>query len=187
MGITATVEQRTFWWDRLRPPHIDLAPLRAVIFDADALGYADADGDAVPRAGLADLVLSLFVAGVWVGVVGPDRRDQIQPLVRQLVGDGLFESIVSADDLTVRGGDAELYRLVLWELGISGADALAVVGSDNAGRAAAAAGLPVIVVGGDSGGLSRFTDAVAVRDDYEGLLVDSCRQLRIRWWVTAKR
>lgn len=164
MHITSTQAPRQFWWDRARPVDADVSPLRAVIFDLDALGYIDADGDIAPRAGLADLVLSLFVAGVWVGVVSPDHRDRVQPLVRQLVGDGLFETIVSADDVADTALDAELYRLALWEFGIAPESALAIVGSTRGRLAAEAAGLPV-----------------TARSDYDGLLVEGCRQLRTRW------
>lgn len=186
MHITSVQEPRQFWWDRARPVDADVSPLRAVIFDVDALGYVDADGDIAPRAGLADLVLSLFVAGVWVGVVSPDRRDRVQPLVRQLVGDGLSETIVSADDLTRPGVDAELYRLALWELGITGGDALAIAGSDRGSWAAADGGLPVVAMD-DGPGFAGFADVVAVLDDYDGLLVEGCRQLRTQWWVAGKR
>ncbi|MGH3561616.1 MAG: HAD hydrolase-like protein [Mycobacterium sp.] len=191
--VRLTRPARTFWWDRARPVDADVSPLRAVIFDADALAGIDGDGDILPRAGLVDLMMSLFVAGVWVGVVSPRHRECVQPLVRQLVGDGLFETIVSADDVTRPEDDTELYRLVLWELGITAEDALAVAGSARGCRAAAAAGLPVLAVaaipgvsadtGADARADPEFTATAAVRADYEGLLVDDCRRLRSRWWI----
>ncbi len=67
--------------------------------------------------------MSLFVAGIWVGMVSTRGRDQAETLVRQLVGDGLVETIVTVDDLPESqagpGCDAELYRLALWEFGIA--------------------------------------------------------------------
>jgi beta-phosphoglucomutase-like phosphatase (HAD superfamily) len=172
---------RTFWWDRARPADADVSPLRAVIFASDALAGIDGDGDIAPRAGLVDLVMSLFVAGVWVGVASPRQRGCVEPLVRQLVGDGLVETIVSADDVTRPEYDTELYRLALWELGVTAEDALAVAGSARSCRAAADAGLPVLAVADSLG--DGFTAAVAVRDGYDGLLVDGCRQLRRRWAI----
>jgi hypothetical protein len=57
------------------------------------------DGDISPRSGLIDSVMSLFVAGIWVGVVSTQRRAWVETLVRQLIGDGLVETIVTVDDL----------------------------------------------------------------------------------------
>ncbi|BBX21368.1 hypothetical protein MTER_07790 [Mycolicibacter terrae] len=151
---------RPFWWDRVLPADdAEVYPLQAVIFDLDAL--ADAEGE--PRSGLLDLVMSLFAAGIWVAVVGAGPRTWVQPRVRELIGDGMADTVVSADDLTGPGGDAELYRLALWELGIVAGEALVIAGSDDAGRTAAAMGLPAVTAG--SGG-------------YDGLLVDGCRQLQ---------
>ena len=97
MGVRAigqTRPARTFWWDR--EPSADADVLRAVVFDADsALADIDRDGDTTPRAGLVDLVMSLFCAGIWVGVVSTRRRECVETLVRQVIGDGLVETIVT--------------------------------------------------------------------------------------------
>ncbi|HET9874750.1 MAG TPA: haloacid dehalogenase, partial [Mycobacterium sp.] len=68
--------------------------------------------------------------------------------------------------LTEPGSDAELYRLALWELGITAESALAVVSSGHSCRAAADAGLPIVV----------SSDGVR----YDGLLVEGCRKLQRR-------
>ena len=159
MSVTAT--RRTFWWDRARPLDTESRPLRAVFFDVAAL--ADPGDDTEPRPGLLDLAMSLFVAGVWMAAVGTGRRAAAQDRVRQLVGEGLAETIVSADDLT-RGCDTELFRLALWELGIGPGDAIAVVGSARTRRAATAVGLPTLP-----------------GDGCAGLLVEDCRRLHRRW------
>jgi beta-phosphoglucomutase-like phosphatase (HAD superfamily) len=184
-----TVRRRTFWWDRARPVDADVAPLRAVIFDADdALADAGCDGELVPRAGLIDLVMNLFVAGIWVGVVSTRERTWTQLLVRQLIGEGLVETVVTADDMERPNGDAELYRLALWELGITPRDALAVEGSARGVRAAAAAGLPALLV--TPCAAEEFTGATAVRSGYDGavpLLAAECRELHRRWWIARRR
>ena len=101
VGVRAmgqTRPTRTFWWDREPPVKAD--ELRAVIFDADsALADIERDGDIAPRNGLVDSVMSLFCAGIWVGVVSTRPREWVETLVRQLVGDGLVETIVTVDDL----------------------------------------------------------------------------------------
>ena len=132
-----------------------------MIFDADsALAHIDCD-DA--RTDLIDAVMSLFVAGIWVSVVSTRPRTQVEAMVRQLLGDGLIETIVTIDDLPepdeglARGG--ELFRLALWEMGITPRDALAVVGAGIH-----TSGLPTVVVD-------------------EPLSAASCQQAHRRWWI----
>ena len=188
----AQTPTRTFWWDRARPIDADVHPLRAVIFDADtALADIESvDGDYAPKAGLIDLVMSLFVAGIWVAVVSTRDRERTETLVRQLVGEGLVETIVSGDDLDEPGCDVDLYRLALWELGITPESALAVEGSERGLRTASAAGLPTMLVTNGDGAGHEFTDAAAVRSSYAGgdpLSAAGCRQLHRRWWIQQKR
>lgn len=163
----------TFWWDRARPVDADAHRLRAVIFDADAMARVDDDGDMAPRDGLIDLVMNLFVAGIWVGVVSSRPRACAEPLVRQLVGDGLVETLVTADDVAEPNRTGELYRLALWELGITPQSALAFVSSDRGAVASVAAGLPTVVI------TSEYADDQAS--------ADACQQLHRRWWVQQKR
>jgi beta-phosphoglucomutase-like phosphatase (HAD superfamily) len=168
MGVRAkrqTRPARSFWWNRETRTPADV--LRAVIFDADsALPDAEHDG---PRTDLIDAVMSLFVAGIWVSVVSARPRAEVQTQVRHLLGDGLVETIVTIDDLPepdpalARGG--ELYRLALWEMGITPRAALAVAGSGCALRTSAAAGLPAVFVDGSQ------------------LSADSCQRAHRRWWI----
>lgn len=136
------------------------------MFDLDAM----ADGEREPRSGLIDLVMDLFVAGIWVAVVSTRQRESAEALLRQLVGDGLVETLVTADDVTQPGDDVELYRLALWELGIRPEAALAFAGSGPGLRAAVAAKLPA-----------------QVRARYDGLLTRDCQRLHRRWWIAHKR
>jgi beta-phosphoglucomutase-like phosphatase (HAD superfamily) len=146
------------------------------------------DGDIAPRPGLIDLVMSLFVAGIWVGVVSTRRRAWVEALVRQLVGDGLVETIVTVDDLPHTGPkcDAELYRLALWELGITPRGALAIEGSRRGLCAALAAELPALVVTTGYTADHQFSGAAEVRTGYDGadpLLAAGCQQAHRRWRI----
>jgi beta-phosphoglucomutase-like phosphatase (HAD superfamily) len=177
MGAMGTATaRRTFWWDRACPVDADVHPLRAVVFDADsALGEVGCDGDLVPRAGLIDLVMSLFVEGIWVAVVSRHDREHAQTSVRQLIGDGLVETIVSADDLDQPGSASELYRLALWELGVRPESALAVGGSASSLRAARVAGMPGVLVADGYAGALELADAAG------------CRRLHRRWGMRQQR
>jgi beta-phosphoglucomutase-like phosphatase (HAD superfamily) len=196
VGVRAMVKTRpvrTFWWDRER---VQADVLRAVIFDADsALAEIErdshrSDGDIAPMAGLVDLVMSLFAAGVWVGVVSSQRRARVETLVRHLVGDGLVETIVTVEDLPEAGAksrcDAEIYRSALWELGITPRGALVVAGSGRGLRAATGAGLPAVFVAAGYSAGQQFVGAAEVRagyDEPEPLLAAGCQRAHRRWWI----
>jgi beta-phosphoglucomutase-like phosphatase (HAD superfamily) len=152
---------RTFWWDRTRPDSADVDPLRAVIFDLDG-AVADID--------LLDLVMSLFVSGVWVAVVSNGRRTEVEPLVRELFGDGLVETIVTGDD-TESADPSDLFALALWEFGIEPESALALVGSSAALSAATDAGIATV-----------STDDVGDIDS-----VSDCQRLHRRFWAERRR
>ena len=166
------LEARRFWWDRTLPTDTEVDPLRAVIFDFDdAVADIEADGELAARDGLIDLVMKLFVAGVWVGVVSTNRRAEVESLVRELIGDGLVETIVTSDDAE-SCDTTDLYQLALWEFGIDPESALAVTGSSAGLRAATAAGLATVVVSSDY-------------DDFDNSA--ACERAHRRWWTTQKR
>jgi beta-phosphoglucomutase-like phosphatase (HAD superfamily) len=146
------------------------------------------DADLTPRPGLVDLVMDAFAAGVWVGVVTNGQRSWAEPLIRHLVGDGLVETVVTADDVTKPMPDREAHQNALWELGIPAENALAITGSAAGLRSATTAGLATIVVTGD--GTPDFPAAVAVRSDYDGpepLRIAECQRLHGSWWSAHKR
>jgi HAD superfamily hydrolase (TIGR01509 family) len=251
-----------FWWDTTAPARADACPLRAVIFDLDALADVECEGhrvaynaafaahglnfewsvtryrqllalsderqrvlaelrkrgistesdvltqlladdiyttktmmldemildaDLVPRPGLIDLVMDAFTAGVWVGVVTGGQRGWAEPLVRQLVGDGVVETVVTAEDVKKPMPDPEAFRTVLWELGIPAENALAVTGSAAGLRAATSTGLATVVITGD--GAPEIPAAVAVRPDYAGsepMRITDCQRLHRRWYADHK-
>ncbi|OJZ66195.1 HAD hydrolase-like protein [Mycolicibacterium diernhoferi] len=137
------------------------------------------DAGVTPRPGLHDLVMDAFVAHIPVSVVTDGRRSWAEPLVRQLVGDGVVESVVTADDLI--GPDK--FSHALGELGVGSHDALAITGSTAGLRAANAAGLATVLIETAAGG---NRSAAAVRTGYAGvadpLRLASCRRLHARWW-----
>lgn len=137
------------------------------------------DAGLTPRPGLEDLMNDAFLAGLPVGVVAAGRRRWAEPLVRQLVGDGLVETVVTTDDVSVDG----LYRHVLTELGVTGHDALAMTGSAAGLRACGGAGLAGVLVDPRAAGSAA---AVTVRPDFAdpgALRLPECRRLHHQWWA----
>ena len=145
------------------------------------------DADLTPRPGLIDLVMEAFTAGVVVAVVSGGQRSWTQPLVRQLVGDGVVETVVTADDVKKPMPDPEAFRSALWELGIPAENALAITGSASGLRAATSAGLASVVITGD--GSPEIPAALAVRPDYAGsepMGIADCQRLHRRWFADHK-
>ncbi len=107
--------------------------------------------------------------------------------MRQLVGDGVVETVVTADDVKKPMPDPEAFRTALWELGIPAENALAVTGSASGLRAATSTGLATVVITGD--GAPDIPAAVAVRPDFAGsepLRIADCQRLHRRWCAAHK-
>jgi beta-phosphoglucomutase-like phosphatase (HAD superfamily) len=143
------------------------------------------DGDVTPRAGLDDLVNSLFFAGIWVAVVSTGSRTWVEPLVRQLIGDGIAETVVTPGDLPRPGREPDLHGHALWELGIGPESALAVAGTQRGFRSAKAAKLATLVLTTGYSAGADFTGAVEVRSSYDGLLSPGCARMHRRWQTTS--
>lgn len=160
----------------------DIYTTKAMMFDELIL-----ERDLSPRPGLVDFVMDAVRAGVQLAVVTNGRRAWAEPLVRQLVGEGLVETVVTTEDITKPMPDPEAHRHALDELGLSAEDAIAVTGSACGLRAANAAGLATVVVTGE--GTPDIPTALAVRPDYAGeppLTVADCQRLHANWWKVRK-
>jgi HAD superfamily hydrolase (TIGR01509 family) len=143
--------------------------------------------DLAPRPGLVDFVMDAFAAGVQVAVVANGERRWAEPLVRQLAGDGLVETVVTAEDVRKAMPDPEGYRLALTELGVAAENAVAVSGSACGLRAANAAGLSTVVITGQ--GTPEIPTALTVRPDFAGdkpLRIADCERLHGAWWAARR-
>jgi beta-phosphoglucomutase-like phosphatase (HAD superfamily) len=241
-----------FWWDTSRPQEVGPHPLRALVFDLDALADVECgghrlafnaafaahglnlvwsvpryrkllalrderqrvaaelrargvrtecdvlfkvlvdeicstksmmvdevmlDADLDPRPGLVELITDAFTAGVAVGIASDGRRRWVDPLVRQLVGDGLVQTVVTADDVSLSAAGAA-HRLLLAELGAHAHEALVFSGSGAGLRSAFAAGLAGMLVDPDTAG---------ARADYDGLRIADCRRMQGQLWASGNR
>lgn len=130
------------------------------------------DADLAPRAGVVELINEANTWGVSVGITGCGPRQWVQPLVRQLIGDGLAQTIVTADDVAPSAPSRAAYRLALTELGARPGDALTFTGSPAGLRSASALGMAGVLVDPDVAG---------ARADYDGLRIADCQRLQGRW------
>ncbi|KUI32587.1 HAD family phosphatase [Mycobacterium sp. GA-2829] len=153
----------------------EICSTKAMMFDEMVL-----DAGASPRPGLDDLIGDAFAAGVPVAVVTAGRRSWAEPLVRQLVGEGQVETIVTRDDVSAPG--VEGHHLALRELGVTTDHVLALTGSTAGLRTATAAGLATVLVGAERPSRDAV-GALAVRADYAGaepLRLKACERLYAR-------
>lgn len=169
--------QRGFWWEAGRPAHAATEPLGAVLLDLDDTAV----DDATAPSGLDDLVNSLYFAAIPIAVVSRGARGRVEPLVRQLVGDGIADTVVTPDDLERPGREPDLHGHALWELGLGPESALAFTSTRRGLHAARAAKVATLVV--TSAPATDYVGAVEVRAGYDGLLVADCERLHRRWWA----
>ena len=162
----------SFWWDRSdRPAHLE-----AVIFSLDAL-LADARADAHL---LAEAVWDLHCSGIRVAVITGGHWPAVHRPVRELLGDGAVEVLVTGDEVSRPKPDPEVYRHALWQLGVRAADAMAIEDSAPGLRAALAASLTTVVITTEASAGEDFNGAAAVLSGHEAseqLSVHGCRRL----------
>jgi beta-phosphoglucomutase-like phosphatase (HAD superfamily) len=137
----------------------EICMTKAMVLDETIRG-----ADITARSGMTDLILEARGAGVDIGVVSSGSHTWVEPLVRELVGDGVAGAVVTADD-TPR---ADLYRAALAELGAPAHDSLAFAGSQASQRVATATGLATVLV-----------DDAAMP-----LRVADCQRAHDSWWET---
>lgn len=160
--------------------------LEAVIFDFDApRGATERDAHM-----FRDLIWSLPCADIRVAVTAAGSRDRIEPLVRELIGDGVVEVLIAGDDVLRPKPDPEAYHRVLCELGVGAANVLAVEHSMTGFHTARSAGLATVVVTTDEIRGHDFTGAAEVLDRHDWpdpLSASRCRRVHERWCIQRSR
>lgn len=186
MGTLCKPSIRGFWWDRAGRNRAEVPDLQAVIFSLDA-ALSDADGDSTV---FSELVWDLHCSGVRIAVVTQRCGSAVHRSVRDLLGDGAVEVMITGDEVGRPKPDPEVYHLALWELGVRAEHAMAVEDSAEGLCAALGAGLATVVVSTGNTGNDAFTGAAAVLSGYDGpeaLSVHDCRRLRERWLAGHRR
>lgn len=242
-----------FWWDSSRPSEAGLHPLRAMVFDLDALTDVECGGhrlafnaafaahglnltwsaaryrklltlpderqrvaaelrargvctecdvllkvlveqicatkstmlaetvlgaDLDARTGLVELITEGFTAGVAVAVTSTGPRRWVEPLVRQLVGDGVVRTVVTGDDVGVAAPRGAAVTMALAETGASAHDSLMFTGSQGGVRTATSIGMVGVLVD---------PELIGVRADYDGLRIADCQRLHAEAWARGNR
>lgn len=110
-----------FWWDQTRCGLPERPDLQAVVISIDA-ALADDSGEQGRH--LAELVWSLHCEGVRVAVVTETCGPAVYRAVREMLGDGAVEVLVTGDEA---GTFPQACDRALLELGVDRAAALVIV------------------------------------------------------------
>ncbi|BBY65972.1 hypothetical protein MHEL_42150 [Mycolicibacterium helvum] len=186
MSLDTISRNRSFWWDRAHCAYTDAPVLEAVIFDFDTpLAATERDAHM-----FRDLIWNLHCGDIRVGITAAGSRDRIEPLVRDLIGDGVVEVMITGDDVVRPKPDPEVYQRALHELGVGSEAAMAVEHSKTGFHTARSAGLATIVVTTLGTRNLDFVGAAAVMDRYDcdqPLSAGRCRRLHEQWWIDRSR
>lgn len=142
---------------------------------------AEVAAGAVPfRPGIARLIADARTAGLRLAIATTTTRANVHALLDGATkggGHDWFEVMACADDAPVKKPDPQVYGLVLERLGLPAAACLALEDSSNGLRAAAAAGIAVVVTESAYSQGDDFTGALAVLPDLGDVGLDSLRRI----------
>lgn len=156
----------SFWWNRAVCTSGGQASVEAVIFSLDGV----LDDPRLDAEVFADAVWALRCAGIRIAIVTERGWLRIHRSVRELLGDGAVEVLVTGDEIDIPKPDPQVYRVALKDLGLRPEAVIAVEDSVHGLHAARAAGLATVVVTTDCTRDQDFTGALAALPSYDGLL-----------------
>lgn len=129
-------------------------------------------GEVPARPGVVRLIRELIGADIRLAIATTTSRANVGVLLATSLADlppDCFEVIGAGEQATAKKPAPDIYRWVLEQLKLPGADCLAIEDSRNGVRAALGAGVPVLVTESSWTHRDDFTGAVAVLPDLAGV------------------
>jgi HAD superfamily hydrolase (TIGR01509 family) len=154
--------------ERMRAPDADAFIARLHQHKTRLYERAVRKGQVAARPGVMDLVRALQTAGIRLAIATTTSRANVEVLLANsfaVLPAPTFEVLGCGEQATDKKPAPDIYRWVLGELGLSGAECLAIEDSKNGVRAARRAGIPVLVTESSWTRRDDFTGACAVLPD----------------------
>jgi len=105
-------------------------------------------GGIAARPGVLEVMAAARAAGLRQAIVTTTSRSNVQALLGKLLGadwQAMFDAVCCGEDTLRKKPDPEVYHLAVHQLGLAPAEALAIEDSSPGARAAAAAGVPLLL------------------------------------------
>lgn len=125
------------------------------------------------RPGIEPLMRLARAHGLALAIATTTSRANVETLIAATLGPGAlgwFASVRAGEDVARKKPDPEVYRLVLADLRLSGADCIALEDTANGLAAAAGAGIPVLITPSLYSQGEDFSGAARVVDDLGALV-----------------
>lgn len=170
LKVTGGRERILAYAEETGTPGIDATALHKVKtgFYKDAM----ADSAIALRDGVERLIGFGLEHGLSLGIATTTSRSNVDSLFQATLGQDVldrFHSVRTGEDVRVKKPDPEVYRLVLDDLGLNAADAIAFEDSANGLKAAKALGLRTLITPGIYTADDDFTGADCILDSLDHL------------------
>lgn len=171
LKVTGGRERILAYAEETGTPGIDAAALHKAKtgFYKDAM----ADSAIALRDGVERLIGRALEQGLALGIATTTSRSNVDCLFRATLGAETldrFHSVRTGEDVSVKKPDPEVYRLVLEDLGLNAADAIAFEDSANGLKAAKGLGIRTVITPGIYTAEDDFTGADCILDSLDHLL-----------------
>jgi HAD superfamily hydrolase (TIGR01509 family) len=146
LEVTGGRERMAAYADETRSAPVDIPALHRR--KTDIYNERIRSGDMALRPGVERLIRKAREHSVQLAIATTTSRPNVISLIAATLGEiavSWFASIRSGEDVTRKKPDPEVFRLVLADIGMDGADCVAFEDSANGLRAALAASIPTIV------------------------------------------
>jgi HAD superfamily hydrolase (TIGR01509 family) len=146
LEVTGGRERMAAYADETRGAPVDIPALHRR--KTDIYDKRIRSGDIALRPGVERLIRKAREDGVTLAIATTTSRPNVISLIAATLGESAvswFASIRTGEDVTRKKPDPEVFRLVLADIGMDGADCVAFEDSAIGLRAALAAGIPTIV------------------------------------------
>jgi HAD superfamily hydrolase (TIGR01509 family) len=164
-------------WERLKAIHkipVDIETLSAHKRQA---AMDELSGELTPMPGLIDLVVDLHNRGIKLALASSAQRDRIDRIVEGLDLSGIFDVIISANDVTNVKPAPDAYQKAVELLGMSTDEVIVLEDAEVGVESARAAGVKVVAIPNEYTKNMNFDGAHLVAMSLSEITYDTLRRI----------